>query len=140
MIIASYQGHEEIVRMLIDNASNPLYRSPTELGEGTAFHYALQQDHQSISQYLYNISAEKKAIETQKDLKDAAESLSNLHETIESLSQKVGTLEQKDTTQREQLNALVTETFFFVEGLFAKRIKGQGKRCFQRTSKCKSLL
>ncbi len=109
LIIASHQDHEEIVHMLVNKDANVLYRSPAELGDGKALHYALQQDHQSISQYLYDVSAEKKAIEAQKALKDTADSLSSLHETIQSLSQKVGTLEQKDTIQTDQLNALITE-------------------------------
>lgn len=131
LIIASYQGHEEIVHMLVDKDADVLYRSPAELGDGTAFHYALQQDHQSISHYLYDISAEKKAIEAQRSLKDTADSLSSLQEIIQSLSQKVDALEQKDSGQEEQLNALTKEHSSLWKIYSQKESAEQEKRTFK---------
>ena len=65
LISASYHGYEEIVHVLISREADLSYRSPADLGGGTAFHYALQQDHENIVEYLHTVLLEKTAQEQQ---------------------------------------------------------------------------
>ena len=67
LISASYQGHEEIVRLLILGRADPSYKSPAALGGGTAYHYALQQDHEGIVAYLHMVLLEETAREHQRE-------------------------------------------------------------------------
>eukprot|EP01035_Chromulina_nebulosa_P025573 gene25573-33387_t len=96
LIAASFGGFEDIVRYLITQGADHPYRAPDELGGGTAYHYALQQNHQTIAQFLYQLTDDYKSRE--KDRVWAAQ-LAQLEEDrawVEFLYKKVESMEIKE--------------------------------------------
>jgi ankyrin repeat protein len=100
LIAASYQGYEEIVRLLVEAGADLDYQSPPTLGGGTAYHYALQQDHQTISQYLHSFTAHRKSEEKDKELAQKLDLISNLADKIQFLSQKIERLEKQEESTK----------------------------------------
>lgn len=106
LIIASYQGHEEVVRILVEAGADLLYRSGDSLGGGTAYQYALQQEHLGISHYLQALTWERQAKKKQLDLERSLEELQSLQSSIGQIAAQVKTLEEKECQQVSELDSL----------------------------------
>jgi ankyrin repeat protein len=104
LIIASYQGHEEIVRIVIDAGADVMYRSPETLGGGTAYHYALQQEHPGISQYLQTLTREHLTRKKQQDLERSLQELQALRSSLYEVTAHVRALEEKEDQQASALD------------------------------------
>lgn len=100
LIAASYQGHEEIVHLLVAEGADIYYQSPMDLGGGTAYHYALQQDHQTISDYLHSLVAHRKSEEKNKELAQNLDLISSLADKIQFLSRKLESLEKQEEVSK----------------------------------------
>lgn len=106
LIVASYQGHEETVRILAEAGADIMYLSPENLGGGTAYHYALQQEHQGISQYLQALTWEYQAKKKQQDLEHSLQELHSLHDSLRQVAAQVKNLEEKESQQVTELDFL----------------------------------
>jgi|GEM_PF-5417786 len=106
LIVASYQGHEEVVRILVEAGADIMYRSGEQLGGGTAYHYALQQEHQGISQYLQTLAWEHQARKKQQDLERSLQELQSLHDSLRQVAAQVKNLEEKECQQVSELDSL----------------------------------
>ena len=104
LIIASYQGHEEVVHLLAEANADVMYRSPSELGGGTAFQYALSQGHETISHYLQALLAERKAQATARELAHSYQQLESLRDMVRQLTQKMTKIEEKEQQQESELD------------------------------------
>jgi ankyrin repeat protein len=104
LIIASYQGHEETVRILVEAGADVMYHSPEALGGGTAYHYALQQEHPGISQYLQTLAWEHQARKKHHDLELSLQELQALQSSLHEVAAHVRALEEKEGQQSSALD------------------------------------
>ena len=86
-----------------------MYHAPENLGGGTAYHYALQQEHQGISQYLQTLGWEHQTRKKQQDLEHSLQELRTLQSSLHEDAAQVRALEEKEDKQSSELDDVKRE-------------------------------